>query len=35
LMPVALPACTKIYLALAPVDMRKGYDAWRRRYSRS
>jgi transposase len=26
LMPVALPAGTKVYLALAPVDMRKGYD---------
>lgn len=25
-MPVALPAGTKVYLALAPVDMRKGYD---------
>lgn len=26
MMPVALPAGTKVYLALAPVDMRKGYD---------
>lgn len=25
-MPVALASGTKVYLALAPVDMRKGYD---------
>lgn len=25
-MAIALPAGTKIYLALAPVDMRKGFD---------
>ena len=25
-MPVALAPGTKVYLALAPVDMRKGYD---------